>query len=109
MNRHELLLDEYRVELPKNSSISSPIAYSLGLFLLIAPFIPRLAVPMVLFSLSYFFLIFISLSIWDLSLYFRRRFIFVQQLVEKSSEDFSYLLSYYLEVFILSTKKAFAF
>jgi hypothetical protein len=74
---YAVLIDQYRVEpVTKNRPIDIA-AYALGFFLLFAPFVSVLAVPMAIFSLSYFIFVFIILAVWDLSFALRQKFLLV--------------------------------
>lgn len=66
------LIDEYRVEKSTKSS-ADIVAYVLGLTLLIAPFVGKLANIMAVVTLSYFCFVFFSLAVWDLAKLVQRR------------------------------------
>lgn len=65
MSDYDRLIDDYRVSVPTSGRFVNGIAYTLGGFLLLAPFIRGVALPMAVFSLGYFFSVFLTLLIID--------------------------------------------
>ncbi len=65
MSDYDRLIDDYRVSLPTKNWLGEWVPYGLGFFLLIAPFIRELVLPMAIFSLLYFFFVFLSLLAID--------------------------------------------
>lgn len=73
MTEYEKLIDSYRVESVAKIKISDAIAYCAGFFLLISPFIPKLAAPMAVITLSYFIATFSALAAKDLLIALKTR------------------------------------
>src|SRR3990170_6780603 len=75
MQDFDALISEYRVAVPVTTTgwLVNRLAYSLGLVLLMAPFIRGLALPMAVFSLLYFFSVFLTLLAVDVGKIASRR------------------------------------
>lgn len=65
--KYDELIAQYRVKSPSRESFVNVVAYVLGFYLLIFPFIKPLVVPMAVFTLAYFGFVFSSLAVWDLA------------------------------------------
>ncbi len=74
MSEFDAIVADYSVATKKRHSIVNYLAYLSGIFLLLAPFIKGFAVPMAVFSLSYFAFVFVALTINDVRMVIFKRF-----------------------------------
>lgn len=109
MNKeYNQLIEKYYSEPKSKFVISNYAAYLFGLFLFIAPFVPRLALPMAVATLSYFILVFSALAVKDVGVAIINKYSESVERLIFSVKLLKYQIRYYLFVLEYSLRNAFA-